>query len=101
MHFSAKCNSGRIAIQWFHIKHYLDYQYTKFQPYTFRVQKMCVFARYATLVPRLLCIQKTESKRVIVGTLNTKTNSCVTLVPTEKACSSAQKTKMTPCFENK
>ena len=52
-HFSAKCNSGRIAIQWFHIKHYLDYQYTKFQPYTFRVQKMCVFARYATLVPRL------------------------------------------------
>ena len=54
MHFSAKCNSGRIAIQWFHIKHYLDYHYTKFQPYTFRVQKMCVFARYATLVPRLL-----------------------------------------------
>ena len=54
MHFSAKCNSGRIAIQWFHIKHYLDYQYAKFQPYTFRVQKMCVFARYATLVPRLL-----------------------------------------------
>ena len=42
MHFSAKCNSGRIAIQWFHIEHYLDYQYTKFQPYTFRVQK-CVF----------------------------------------------------------
>ena len=54
MHFFAKCNSGRIAIQWFHIKHYLDYQYTKFQPYTSRVQKMCVFARYATLVPRLL-----------------------------------------------
>ena len=53
MRFSAKCNSGRIAIQWFHIKYYLDYQYTKFQPYTFRVQKMCVFARYATLVPRL------------------------------------------------
>ena len=56
MHFSAKCNSGRIAIQWFHIKHYLDYQYTKFQPYTFRVQKMCVFARYATLVPRLFSL---------------------------------------------
>ena len=54
MHFSAKCNSARIAIQWFHIKHYSDYQYTKFQPYTFRVQKMCVFARYATLVPRLM-----------------------------------------------
>ena len=51
--FSAKCNSGHIAIQWFHIKRYLDYQYTKIQPYTFRVQKMCVFARYATLVPRL------------------------------------------------
>ena len=51
--FSAKCNSGCIAIQWFHIKHYLDYQYTKFQPYTFRVQKLCVFARYVTLVPRL------------------------------------------------
>ena len=33
--------------------------------------------------------------------LNTKTNSCVTLVPTEKACSSAQMTKMTPCFESK
>ena len=53
MRFSSKCNSGRIAIQWFHIKHCLDYQYTKFQPYTFRGQKMCVFARYATLVPRL------------------------------------------------
>ena len=45
--FSAKCNSGRIVIQWFHIKHYSDYQYAKLQPYTFRVQK-CVFARYAT-----------------------------------------------------
>ena len=56
MHFPAKCNSGRIAIQWFHIKHHLDYQYTKFQPYTSRVQKMCVFARYATLVPRLQTI---------------------------------------------
>ena len=54
MHFPAKCNSGRIAIQWFHIKHYSDYQYTKLQSYTFRVQKMCVFARYATLVPRLI-----------------------------------------------
>ena len=54
MHFPANCNSGRIAIQWFHIKHYLDYQHTKFQTYTFRVQKMCVFARYATLVTRLL-----------------------------------------------
>ena len=53
MHFSAKCNSGRIAIQWLHIKHYLDYQYAKSQPYTFRVPKMSVFARYATLVPRL------------------------------------------------
>ena len=29
LYFSAKCNSGRIAIQWFHIQHYLDYQYTK------------------------------------------------------------------------
>ena len=56
MHFSAKCKSGRIAIHRFHIKHYLDYQYTKFQPYTFWVQKMCVFARYATLVPRLYAI---------------------------------------------
>ena len=27
--FSAKSNSRRIAIQWSHIKHYLDYQYTK------------------------------------------------------------------------
>ena len=26
MHFPAKGNSGRIAIQWFHIKHYLDNQ---------------------------------------------------------------------------
>ena len=43
MHFSAKCNSGRIAIQWFHIKHYLDCQYTKFRPYTFRVQKNVCF----------------------------------------------------------
>ena len=42
--FSAKCNSGRVAIQWFYIKLYLDYQYTKFQPYIFRVQKMCAFA---------------------------------------------------------
>ena len=54
MHFSAICNSGRVAIQWFHIKRDLDYQYTKFQLYTFWVQNICVFARYATLVPRLL-----------------------------------------------
>ena len=53
MNCSAKCNSGGIAIQWFHIKHYLDYQYTKTQPYTSRVQTNCDFARYATLVPRL------------------------------------------------
>ena len=61
MHFPAKCNSGRIAIQWFHIKHYLDYHNTKFQPYTFWVQKMCVFARYATLVPRLV-LNKAQSE---------------------------------------
>ena len=54
MHFYAKCNSDRIAIQWFHIKHYLDNQYTKFQPYTFQVQNNFVFAQYATLVPRLM-----------------------------------------------
>ena len=65
MHFFAKCNSGRVAIQWFHIKHYLDYQYTKFQPYTFRVQKMCVFARYATLVPRLAVLVKYNTVMII------------------------------------
>ena len=27
--FSAKCNPGRIAIQWKHIKDKFDYQYTK------------------------------------------------------------------------
>ena len=43
MHFSAKCNSGRIAIQWFHIKHYLDYQYSNFQPYTFSGGKNVCF----------------------------------------------------------
>ena len=48
-------NSGRIAIQWFHMRRCLDYQYSKFQLYAIRVQK-CVFARYATLVPRLYCI---------------------------------------------
>ena len=35
--------SSRSAIQWFHIKHYLDYQNTKFQPYTFWVQKNVCF----------------------------------------------------------
>ena len=69
VHFSAKCNSGRVAIQWFHIKHYLDYQYTKFQPYTFRVQKMCVFARYATLVPRLMINWWSSSKFVQIMAL--------------------------------
>ena len=69
--FSAKCNSGRIAIQWFHIKHYLDYQYTKFQPYTFRVQKMCVFARYATLVPRLIGSEFLGSVIALIFTLIT------------------------------
>ena len=40
--FSAKCNSGRIAIQWFHIKRYLDYQYTKFQLYYLSgAKKLC------------------------------------------------------------
>ena len=80
MHFSAKCNSGRIAIQWFHIKHYLDYQYTKFQPYTFRVQKMCVFARYATLVPRLLTVLTfvlgAEKNRLIEMLLLSTHNIC-------------------------
>ena len=64
MHFSAKCNSGRIAIQWFYIKHYLDYQYSKFQPYTFRVQKMRVFERYVTLVPWLSIVTKLLSSAV-------------------------------------
>ena len=45
MYFPAKCNSGRIAIQCFHIKHHFFYQYTKIQPYTSRVQTFCVFAR--------------------------------------------------------
>ena len=63
MHFSAKCNSGRIAIQWFHIRHYSDYQYAKFQPYTFRVQIMCAFARHATLVPQLLA--RYEDREVV------------------------------------
>ena len=58
MHFSAKCNSGRIAIQWFHIKHYLDYQYTKFQPYNFRVQKMCVLHDTRLWFPDYNTVQK-------------------------------------------
>ena len=41
MHFSAKCNSGRIAIQWFYITHYLDNQYTKFQPYLSGANIVC------------------------------------------------------------
>ena len=65
MHFSAKCNSGHVAIQWFHIKHYFDYRYTKFQPYTFRVQKVCVYARYATLVPRLHGIARKSGPTIV------------------------------------
>ena len=38
--YIAKCNSGRIGMQWFHIKHYIDYQYTKLQSYTSRVKKI-------------------------------------------------------------
>ena len=64
MHFSAKCNSGRFAKQWFHIKHCLDYPYTKIQLYTSRVQKNRVFARYATLVPRLYAIVLISCGRV-------------------------------------
>ena len=56
IHFTAKCNSGHIAIQWFNMRYYLDYQYTKIQPYTFRMQIFFVFARYATLVPRLVTV---------------------------------------------
>ena len=56
MHFAVKCNSGRIAIQWFHIKHNLVYKYTKFQLYTFLVQNISVFAQFTNLVPRLLTI---------------------------------------------
>ena len=36
--FSEKCNSCRIAIQWFHVNQYLGIPYTKVQVYTFRVQ---------------------------------------------------------------
>ena len=81
MHFSAKCNFVRIAIQWFHIKHYSDYQYTKFQPYTFRVQKMCVFARYATLVPRLIAVDwdvKHQTKQIHFQRALTQ-NKCITV----------------------
>ena len=45
VHFSAKCNSDRIAIQWKHIMDHFDYQYTKIQPFTTRVQNFCAFAR--------------------------------------------------------
>ena len=45
MHFSVKCISGSIAS---YQALYLDYQYTQIQPYSSRVQKFCVFARYPT-----------------------------------------------------
>ena len=54
MHFYLKCYSGHIALQWFLIKHYSDYQYKKIQLYTSQVQKFCVFERYTTSVPQLL-----------------------------------------------
>ena len=47
MHFSAKCIPGHIAIQWFHIRHDIDYQSTK-KLYTSRCKIKCDFARYAT-----------------------------------------------------
>ena len=46
MHFSTKCNSGRIAIQWIDIKHYFIYRYTKIQTYTTRLQKI----RFCTII---------------------------------------------------
>ena len=49
-----KCNSQRISIQWFHIKHCSGYQYTKIQPYQSRVHFFGHFARYAISVPQLL-----------------------------------------------
>ena len=39
--FSAKCNFSCIIIQWFHFNRYSGIPYTKIQPYTSRVQKMC------------------------------------------------------------
>ena len=57
----AKCNSQRISIQWFHIKHYSGYQYTKIQPYQTRVHFFCHFARYAISVPQLLAIHNKRS----------------------------------------
>ena len=51
--FSEKCNSYRIAIQWFHVNQYLGIPYTKFQPYTSRVLGLGFFKRYSIWVPRL------------------------------------------------
>ena len=57
--FSEKCNSYRIAIQWFHVNQYLGIPYTKFQPYTCRVLGLGFFKRYAILVPRLYAVVST------------------------------------------
>ena len=53
--FTVKCNSCRIAIQWFHVNQYYVIPYTKNQPYTSRVQGLgFFFERYAIWVPRLI-----------------------------------------------
>ena len=41
----SKCNSPRISIQWFHIKHCSGYQYTKIQPYQSRVHFFLSFCK--------------------------------------------------------
>ena len=60
MHFLAKCNSCRISIQWFHIMHYFNYQFTKkLAVYHLGAKKLC-FAQYTTSVPWLLGIARTD-----------------------------------------
>ena len=82
MYCSAKCNSGRIAIQWFHIKHYSDYQYTKIQPNTFSGSKnvsFCTIRDFGSptftmdkLVRGTLARFRRTSNRTIVPTIVTK-----------------------------
>ena len=71
--FSEKCNSYRIAIQWFHVNQYLGIPYTKFQAYTSRVLGLGFFKRYAIWVPRLRAIKRLHEDAIILISMKNKT----------------------------
>ena len=68
MLFSAKCNFGCITIQWFHIKHYLDYPAV----YLSGAKNMCFCTICDFDFPTMDKSIKIQNSAIILKTFNTR-----------------------------